>query len=299
MASKKSTSASAPTFQAELKKQGTRLKGWAVRRCTVSDKTLTYSHRFGGSQSIKLSQDTLIHLDGNDVHVTGGEQQQSAVFRAPNRRLAMQLKAALLHEIGWQKGGKPKAEAEVAPVVAVKNNQESIEDDRAHFARVRSMKICQAAADGATDTIHRLAITEDDINSTVTGASPLHWACFEGKVDAVKQLLKLGAEIGHEDQTGMTPGETCVYLGSHHKRAILNVLARKQLEHRRCGKLLAHFVHHVHSQNGGVTLRNLNRIIIDFCIGRHNFEALRDGGDSTCFCTIGLHDFLMCSNVKL
>jgi hypothetical protein len=314
----------APAFTAELKKQGTRLKTWSTRKCVVVDKTLTYSHRFGGSQVMKLTQDTLVHLDGSDIHITHVGERQAAVFRAPSRRLAMQLKAALLKEIGWQKrasggaaagegsgegggggegggrgggggeqgggraggraasgggeGGDTSAAADAeasgpeAAAAAVHR------DDRYNIEHARSLKLCQAAAEGDLDTIHSLAPSAADVNSTITGGAPLHWACFEGKTECVRQLLKLGASLDVEDRTGMVPAETCVFLGSHNKKSIMKLLARTLRERQGVTRSCAEIVYRLHERHEGVSYASLQRVFLDMLVGRASLESYRGFG---------------------
>ena len=265
-----------PSFEGLLKKQGTRVKSWSQRRCVVADKTLTYSHRFGGSQAIALTQDTFIHLDGTDVHITASGEPAANVFRAPTRRLAMQVKAALLQEIGWQKRKEQHSKQQ-------RNGSSKTKGLDRQFHHKRHLQLCHAAAEGATDTISELAPTPELVNSTISGSTPLHWACFEGKIECVKQLLKLGASLEVEDRAGLIPAETCIFLGKWNKRNILTLLAQ---EHRNAGlgqncaaRVYAELVYKLNKRFEGVTHANLERIVVDFTIGRHDIEAHRASGD--------------------
>ncbi len=274
---KMSSRAWTPIFEADLKKQGTRLKGWATRRCTVANKTLSYTHRFGGSHSIILTRDTFINLDDCDVRITVGGEHDSHVFRAPTRRLAMQLQAALLQEIGWQKSSKAAGMAMAtfgSPVPydgddAVVRGVDALE-------HALSLRLCQAAADGMVDTIKSLAPTREDVNSTVTGSTPLNWACFEGKTECVTQLLQLGASLDVEDHTRMVPAETCVFLANKNKRKTLAILARAQHERRGGAHLFAEIVYRLQQRHPDMPSMAFQRIIIDFGLGRQKVDTIRN-----------------------
>jgi len=262
-----SSASKGPLFQAELKKQGTRLKSWSTRRCTVENKALRYSHRFGGSQILELTNDTFIHLDGTDIHITHAKHQHApSVFRAPTRRIAMQLKAALLQEIGWQKS--PKNSDEPAPAV----DPDSVE-------HARSLKICQAAADGALEVLSQLVQTKEDIDNSITGATALHWACFEGKVECVQQLLSLGASLDVEDRTGMVPAETCAFLGNLNKRKVLGALAEEQHRRRKEALNWTQVVEGMHQCHDALSYSVLEHIIVDYMVGRPRFEAMQNQSD--------------------
>eukprot|EP00750_Incisomonas_marina_P033701 INCI9931.1.p1 GENE.INCI9931.1~~INCI9931.1.p1 ORF type:complete len:275 (+),score=35.40 INCI9931.1:288-1112(+) len=266
--------AAPPIFQADLKKQGTRMKGWATRRCTVSDKALRYTHRFGGSQAILLTNETFVHLDDCDVRITSPGDHEPQVFRAPTRRVAMQLKAALLQEIGWQKKTEhPEEDGHSAATSDVRTS------DQKALEHARSLKLCQAAAEGATELIHSLGVTREDINSTITGSSPLHWACFEGKIDCVKQLLRLGASLSVEDRMGMVPAETCAFLGNRNKRKVLALLAHEQYVQRASSRLYAEWVCRVRQRHQGLTSEIMRRIIVDFGLGRRQVELMHGRGN--------------------
>ena len=118
------------------------------------------------------------------------------------------------------------------------------------------------------DVVHSLAPTREDVNSVITGSTPLHWACFEGKTECVQQLLKLGASLDVEDRTGMVPAETCVFLAQRRKRVVLSVLARWQHDSEGGRQLCAQLVHRLRQRHPGVTGKIWQRILVDFGIGR-------------------------------
>lgn len=54
---------------------------------------------------------------------------------------------------------------------------------------------------------------EMDINEEILGATPLTWAVFMSKVEIIKRLLELGADINKRDAIGRSALQVACYYG--------------------------------------------------------------------------------------
>jgi ankyrin repeat protein len=70
----------------------------------------------------------------------------------------------------------------------------------------------EAALGDSSEVIEMLLALKADINAmdTESGSTPLHFAASFGRLNAVKTLVRRGAEVNRKDRKGMTPLETAV-----------------------------------------------------------------------------------------
>jgi ankyrin repeat protein len=73
-----------------------------------------------------------------------------------------------------------------------------------------------AAVNDRTAAIDQLLDTGVDVNAEVEGATPLHWAAWEGRAAAARKLLERGADPdAREADHGMTPQEWASFRREH------------------------------------------------------------------------------------